>query len=347
MKKESPYNEYIGQRFDRLIAVKDLGMVRRTQKAKKPTHFFLFKCDCGKEKPIAMPDVLKGKIHSCGCFREEESHKHGGREEGNPKHGDFYKRIYKIYHFMKSKCLNKNNKSYENFGGRGIKICDEWLNNYVSFRDWSYANGYDEKINNSLCRRDEDKDFSPNNCFFSTISYHKKHAMSSYSKNKMMKKAERWRETHKEEFVSAIRSGVITKLKKYGKLAVNTREKATWKCGWRTIGRTKIYFRSRWEANYGRYLQYLKEHNVIAEWVHEPKTFIFKDGKTFLPDFMVINKDGFVEFHEVKGWNDDRSKHHFDAMKENFPNEHLVVIFSKQYNTIKKSYSKLIPEWEK
>lgn len=347
MKSNSLYDKYIGQHFGRLVALKDVGMKRRRENSPKKTHFFLFRCDCGKEKEIAMPDVLNGKICSCGCFREEEQHKKPGRKEGNPKHGDFYKKIYKVYHNMRGKCLNPNSNKYENFGGRGITICNEWLNDYIAFRDWSLSHGYDETDKSTLCRKDLDKGFSPDNCFYETLSFSRKHSMSVCSRKKMIERANKWREDNRDTFVKAIRKGITTKIKKYGIIPLNNREKATWKCGWRTIAGLKIYFRSRWEANYGRYLQKLKEIGKIGDWVHEPKTFLFPDGKTFLPDFEVIKLDGSVEYHEVKGWNDERSKHHLQAMKENFPNEKLIVIFAKQYNAIKKEYSKNIPEWEK
>lgn len=344
--KESPYLKYIGQRFDRLVAIKDIGMIRRTEKAKKPTHFFLFKCDCGKEKKIAIPDVLKGKIHSCGCLKHEQNLQNKGRKEGNPKHGDFGKKIYNTYHRMKSECLNKNDSKYENFGGRGIKICDEWLNDYLSFREWSYKNGYGIRNRTTLCRKDLDKDFSPENCFYSTLSFWKKRAMSEASKEKMKKRATAWREENKSEILKYIHKGIITKLNRYGSLATKTRENASWKCGWREIGCIKIYFRSRWEANYARYLQYLKEKNSIKDWIHEPKTFLFPDGKSFLPDFEVINNNGDIEFHEVKGWYDNRSKHHFEAMGKYFPKEKLIMVFSKEYKNIKKSFYDKIEGWE-
>lgn len=347
MKTKKTYNELVGKRFDRLVALKDIGMIRRKQSSPKKTHFFLFKCDCGKQKEISISDVINGKIHSCGCLKHEQNINHKGRVEGNPKHGDCHKRIYQIYHNIKGKCYNKNNNRYANFGGRGIVMCDEWKNDYIAFREWSYKNGYDPEVNNSLCRKDLDKNFSPENCFFSTISYNRKNAMCEYTKEQMKKRAKEWRDKNQNKIHEYINRGRKTKLKKYGKLVNNNREKATWKCGWRNIGGAKIYFRSRWEANYARYLQLLKEKGIIVEWMHEPKTFLFKDGRSFLPDFEVIKFNGYIEYHEVKGWNDERSKHHFESMINEYPKECLVIIFAKDYNEIKKKYSKLIPEWEK
>lgn len=341
------YSKYIGKRFHRLIAIQDLGMRKRKESSIKKTHFFLFKCDCGKTKEIPITDVLNNKIYSCGCFKHEQNLKSKGRKEGNPKHGDCGKKIYNIYYQMKSKCLNKNDKKFNNFGGRGITICKEWMNNYLSFREWSYENGYGKDGRSTLCRKNLDEDFSPANCFFEKLSFSRKNAMSEYSKKSMKKLADKWRKENKDKFVNSIRIGTITRLKKYGTAAKNSREKASWKCGWRIIGNNnKIYFRSRWEANYARYLNFLKSNNEILDWIHEPKTFIFPDNRTFLPDFEVIKKDGTIEYHEVKGWLDDRSKHHFTAMREFFPTENLVIIFSEKYKEIEKMFFDRIEGWE-
>lgn len=345
--RESPYSKYIGSVFGRLTVIKDMGMRKRRADSPKKTHFFLFGCSCGAEKEIPISDVLNHKIESCGCFKHEQNLGNKGRSEGNPKHGCSHQRIYKIYHNIKGECYNKNNKKYDNFGGRGIAMCDEWKNSFVVFREWSLSNGYDDNINNSLCRRDLNKGFSPENCFFSTRSFNRKHAMGDYSKKKMMERASRWRESHKEDFSRAIRNGIRTKIKRYGNIIPPNREKATWKCGWRKVGNANVFFRSRREANYAMYLQFLKEKGEITEWVHEPKTFVFTDGRAFVPDFEVILPNGQIEYHEVKGWYDDRSRHHIELMKEQFPGEKLIIVFSKEYKEIKKKFSHIVPGWEK
>ena len=63
---------------------------------------------------------------------------------------------------MKARCYNKDNSEYKNYGARGIKICDEWLNNVKKFYDWALENGYKENL--SIDRINNDGNYEPNNC---------------------------------------------------------------------------------------------------------------------------------------------------------------------------------------
>ena len=67
---------------------------------------------------------------------------------------------------MKQRCYNENNKDYHSYGGRGITICNEWLNNIEKFVEWSLNNGYKEGL--QVDRRNNDKGYSPDNCRFVT-----------------------------------------------------------------------------------------------------------------------------------------------------------------------------------
>ena len=151
----------------------------------------------------------------------------------------------------------------------------------------------------------------------------------------------------KEKLDRAIKM-VKTKIEK-GNL-INIRPKATWKAGWREFGGKKKYYRSAWEANYGRYLEWLKENKKIIEWHHEPKTFWFEGIKrgcmTYLPDFQVIENNGHIDYHEVKGWMDDRSKTKISRMAKYYPEINLIIIDSKVYKSISKKVSKIINGWE-
>ena len=128
------------------------------------------------------------------------------------------------------------------------------------------------------------------------------------------------------------------------------RLKASWKCGWRNIGGIDKYYRSRWEANYARYLQFLKENGKITDWKHEPKTFWFDGVKrgtlSYLPDFVTYELDGSEIYHEVKGWMDKRSKTKINRMKKYHKDVKLLVIDSKAYKELNKSFSGVINGWE-
>lgn len=131
---------------------------------------------------------------------------------------------------------------------------------------------------------------------------------------------------------------------------IYNREKASWKAGWREIGGKRKYFRSRWEANYARYLEWLKNKGQIKDWHHEPKTFWFDGIKrgcmSYLPDFLVIEVSGKEVYHEVKGWMDDRSKTKIKRMAKYHPSVTLIVIESKGYNAIQKQMQSIIYGWE-
>lgn len=128
------------------------------------------------------------------------------------------------------------------------------------------------------------------------------------------------------------------------------RKGATWKAGWREIGGQKKYYRSRWEANYARYLEWLRLQGEIKDWKHEPKTFWFEGIKrgtnSYLPDFWVQENSGAESYHEVKGWMDDRSKTKIRRMAKYHPDVKLIVIDTNAYASIKRSVEALIQGWE-
>lgn len=120
--------------------------------------------------------------------------------------------------------------------------------------------------------------------------------------------------------------------------------------GWRTIAGRRNYYRSRWEANYARYLQWLKERGDIIEWAHEPRTYWFESIKrgvrSYLPDFEVTENNGKINLHEVKGWMDPRSKTKLKRMKKYYPEIEIILIDKPVYTSISKMCSRLIKGWE-
>ena len=81
------------------------------------------------------------------------------------KHGLARGRLYNAWRDMKNRCLNPNNIGYSNYGGRGITVCDEWLE-YKPFHDWACSNGYMDDL--FIDREDNDMGYSPSNCRFVT-----------------------------------------------------------------------------------------------------------------------------------------------------------------------------------
>lgn len=91
---------------------------------------------------------------------------------GELKHGKWNTRLYGIYSGMKSRCRNANNPRYKNYGGKGIKVCDEWLNDFNAFYNWATTNGYKDDL--SIERIDINKDYEPSNCCWIPLSQQSK-----------------------------------------------------------------------------------------------------------------------------------------------------------------------------
>jgi len=112
------------------------------------------------------------------------------------------------------------------------------------------------------------------------------------------------------------------------------------------IGGKSIYFRSKWEANYALYLEFLKKNGDIKEWEYEPEFFEFdkiRHGTTrYLPDFKITNKDDSSEYHEVKGYMDSRSKTKLKRMAKYYPHVKLILVDKDFYADLVKKVGKML-----
>lgn len=112
----------------------------------------------------------------------------------------------------------------------------------------------------------------------------------------------------------------------------------------------EIYFRSKWEANYARYLNLLKERGEIFQWEYEPDTFWFEQIKrgvrSYKPDFKVWDKEGSDPYYiEIKGYMDQKSKTKISRMAKYYPNVKLILVDAKSYYSLR-SIAHIIPKWE-
>jgi len=111
-----------------------------------------------------------------------------------------------------------------------------------------------------------------------------------------------------------------------------------------------FYVRSQYEANYARYLKWLVEQGAIRGWAYEPHRFEFagikRGTRDYTPDFRVVNNDGAVEYHEVKGWMDPKSATQLQRMAKYFPEVKIVLIDKDVYYALRRDLKNLVPYWE-
>ena len=142
-----------------------------------------------------------------------------------------------------------------------------------------------------------------------------------------------------------------TNLKRYGRAGPPATSNSYSRCRRGVRDDLGFFVRSRWEANYARYLKWLKQKGEITDWEYEPETFRF-DGVTrgpytYLPDFKVIETSGKIVFHEVKGWMDPASRNRLKRFSKFYPDVSLVVVDQKAYLEIERKLSTVIPNWER
>lgn len=151
--------DIIGLKFNRLTV---LELHHKVQKFKKNgsrggyIEYYLCKCDCGKETIIEKWHITSGRTKSCGCIQKESTSNLFSTHHLS-KH-----QLYNTWCKMKERCYKPICKAYPNYGGRGIKVCDEWKNNFQNFYDWALSNGYKEDL--TLDRIDVNGNYEPLNC---------------------------------------------------------------------------------------------------------------------------------------------------------------------------------------
>lgn len=145
-----------GRRYGRLIVLDD---EKSTSYGKTQS---LCLCDCGKIFVALNLNIVAGKTKSCGCLKISLLIKK------LTTHGQSQTRLYMIWQTMKKRCLNIKRRDYKYYGGRGIRICDEWLNNFKSFFEWAVTHGYNDNL--TIDRINNDGNYEPSNCRFVTMA---------------------------------------------------------------------------------------------------------------------------------------------------------------------------------
>lgn len=152
----SKFIDLTGKRFGKLIVLKRIEDYVFNSGRKE--RQWLCKCDCGNEINVIGTNLKRGNTKSCGCYRIDVT------KELHTKHNLSNSKFMNTLKGMKSRCYNPKDKRYNNYGGRGITICDEWLceDGLINFYNWLINNRYAENL--TIDRIDSNKGYYPDNC---------------------------------------------------------------------------------------------------------------------------------------------------------------------------------------
>lgn len=158
--KGSNFEDITGKKFGRLTVL--YFIPKEERKARQ--YNWMCQCECGNKIKANANKLKTGLQQSCGCLKEEMKPRLG---QITRKYEFSNKRLYTVYKSMIDRCTNPKAKRYKDYGGRGITVCPEWMNDYDAFARWAFPNGYDPDADFGNCtidRIDVDGNYCPENC---------------------------------------------------------------------------------------------------------------------------------------------------------------------------------------
>jgi len=166
--KKLKKQDYIGLKFGRLLITKELEPYI-DPKSHKKIPMVECRCDCGNDLVVRLNALVSKNTQSCGCLATER------QKEFATKHNYCGHLLYDVWSNMKDRCYNKNNRRYKHYGGKGVKVCKEWINDPKTFIEWALENDWYQ--GSYFDRESNDGDYTPENCRF--VGIHKSNQNTS------------------------------------------------------------------------------------------------------------------------------------------------------------------------
>lgn len=198
------YEDLTGRRFGKLLVLGENHSTKRNRR------YWNCRCDCGNTRIVPTAFLNNGRVEKCSsCCKKAQSE--NAIKVSKSKHGMVKTKLWRCWRSMRTRCSYPRTNGYNNYGGRGIKVCDEWDKSFEKFMEWAYSNGYEENL--TLDRIDVNGDYCPENCRWLTIKQQANNKRTNFviTHNGVSHTLSEW-----SEITGINKNTLESRLKKYG-----------------------------------------------------------------------------------------------------------------------------------